>query len=556
MKRLGLCLCAGVLSCSSPVPAGPELTAVLPPAAAQGQDSDITIVGRNFFPRVTASFSDTGLAAVASQFRASLDGVALQNVRYIDSRHLQATVPATLTAGIHNVIVVDPRLRTSVLPNAFECVAAPPLASASVQPPVVIVGAAFVADGSASASAVQTLPELAFAWDWSNDGVFDAGGAMAGSSFATPGSYEIVLQVTDATGRSAYASFTEQVVAAMDLLTVTTAADERDVGATPVASGGTGFSLAEALACADATPGRQTIFVPAGMVIALTAALPDHTDPDGVDIVGDGAMVDGSQAGTSGCWILTGDAVHLLGLTFSNCQGTALQQTAGTGGTIERCTFLNNATGVQLGSAGNTFGPDNLVLANQGDGVQVTAPNVIFSSRFLKNSGNGITLGAGSAASLVRDNFIYANGQSGIALTAGADGCVVVNNTLDANNTSAQAGAGGVAVDSSVGQVNFRNDLVTNNFGFGVVGVDASFVHLDYDDLFANSLGGCSACTATGRHMRAADPQYVNAVSGDYRVLALSPAIDAGVDLGYDVNGPAASNFNGAAPDLGAWESP
>ena len=38
--------------------------------------------------------------------------------------------------------------------------------------------------------------------------------------------------------------------------------------------------------------------------------------------------------------------------------------------------------------------------------------------------------------------------------------------------------------------------------------------------------------------------------------VLVSTLHDAGVDLGYDVNGPTAGKFNGAAPDLGAWEFP
>jgi len=44
----------------------------------------------------------------------------------------------------------------------------------------------------------------------------------------------------------------------------------------------------------------------------------------------------------------------------------------------------------------------------------------------------------------------------------------------------------------------------------------------------------------------------------DFRLQSSSPNINTGIDTGNDVNGPAPYGglFNGAAPDIGARESP
>lgn len=51
-------------------------------------------------------------------------------------------------------------------------------------------------------------------------------------------------------------------------------------------------------------------------------------------------------------------------------------------------------------------------------------------------------------------------------------------------------------------------------------------------------------------------PRYVDRAGRDYRLLPGSPAVNAGVGLGLDANGPESGNFNAIAPDLGAFETP
>ncbi|HKY36426.1 MAG TPA: hypothetical protein VJN18_10830 [Polyangiaceae bacterium] len=59
-----------------------------------------------------------------------------------------------------------------------------------------------------------------------------------------------------------------------------------------------------------------------------------------------------------------------------------------------------------------------------------------------------------------------------------------------------------------------------------------------------------------GANSQQANPLFVDATGDDFTLQAMSPAINAGTPLGVDRSSAAAGDFNGAAPDLGYWESP
>jgi hypothetical protein len=95
-----------------------------------------------------------------------------------------------------------------------------------------------------------------------------------------------------------------------------------------------------------------------------------------------------------------------------------------------------------------------------------------------------------------------------------------------------------------------RNNLFTRNGGFGIRSGSAGAT-IDHNGFFANALGALSSAEPAPSDL-VSDPLY----GGGLRLSPMSPAIDRGTDTGLDVNGPAAGNYDGAAPDLGAWEAP
>ncbi len=100
-----------------------------------------------------------------------------------------------------------------------------------------------------------------------------------------------------------------------------------------------------------------------------------------------------------------------------------------------------------------------------------------------------------------------------------------------------------------------RDNLFTHNGGHGMSGSVSGFSPFDHNGFFANALGPISGA-APGATDVTADPRYVDRAGGDFRLLPGSPAVNAGVDVGLDVNGPGSGNFSGAGPDLGAFETP
>ena len=98
------------------------------------------------------------------------------------------------------------------------------------------------------------------------------------------------------------------------------------------------------------------------------------------------------------------------------------------------------------------------------------------------------------------------------------------------------------------------NNLFTNNV-IGVQALQIELASIDYNGYFGNG-AMCSPCSP-GPNLVAEDPVYRDVARGDFSLTPGSRVIDRGVEVGWDLNGPdLAGDWNGAAPDLGAFESP
>ena len=76
---------------------------------------------------------------------------------------------------------------------------------------------------------------------------------------------------------------------------------------------------------------------------------------------------------------------------------------------------------------------------------------------------------------------------------------------------------------------------------------------LNYNLYFEIATTPCDGCT-TGPNAIFEDPLFADPLSFDFTLTTGSPAIDSGVDLGIDVNGAQADNYNGIGPDIGYFE--
>ena len=66
--------------------------------------------------------------------------------------------------------------------------------------------------------------------------------------------------------------------------------------------------------------------------------------------------------------------------------------------------------------------------------------------------------------------------------------------------------------------------------------------------------GACVGCPSEPNAVFL-DPLFVDVGLADFRLRDDSPAVDTGVDLGIDLNGPAPGNWSGSGPDIGALEA-
>jgi PKD repeat protein len=414
---------------------------------------------------------------------------------------------------------------------------------------------AFVGDASATTDRQQSASTLTYDWDWDGDGAPDATGMTCEHTFSAPGEYTVVLAVTDREANVTRGSRRVWVVSDGDLFTVTTDAEELDSGATPTDPKGAGLSVREALSFANATTGPQTVLLPAGIDVKITNPLIFNDTTGGTIMVGTGAVIDGSAMGGGGrdCVTIDANSNQIVGLVITGCGGWPIDIKAGASDNrIERCHIYDNAWPVYMAGANNTFGPDNEIAGSQHEGIYLAAPGVIERNWIHDSSLAGIHMTRDSDGSLISQNTILKNGH-GIELARFADTVRLWHNTIVTNRLA------GVMVPSQVRETDCRNNLLAGNAGFGVEAADAAFGVglLDYNDYYDNG-GACSACS-TGAHSLATDPLFVDATAGDLRLKQGSPLIDAGytgADLIIDVNGDSPGNFNGAQPDIGAFESP
>ena len=281
-------------------------------------------------------------------------------------------------------------------------------------------------------------------------------------------------------------------------------------------------------------------------------------------IVADGSVaIDGSSlpndANLGDClWVTSGD-VWLVGLEFFGCRddGISVNVTASLPvATITDCHVHDvNDRAILVYTPNMAIGPGNEIAYNGGDGIALRgtqADNFTITGNLIHDNG-----GAGirsvdndtfTSGGLIELNQIWGNAAVGIGFRNNTTAHVIRHNTIAAN-----------AVGISIGTVGCtgydvrNNALVGSITGYGIDADAASFADVDYNLFFGNAQGPCRNCPAQPNSVFA-DPVFVNAAGGDWRLQETSPAIDAGALLGVDVNGPAAGEFNSTAPDIGALE--
>jgi uncharacterized repeat protein (TIGR01451 family) len=207
--------------------------------------------------------------------------------------------------------------------------------------------------------------------------------------------------------------------------------------------------------------------------------------------------------------------------------------------------------GSGVGSTGVTSG------AIHNDGGTVTFADSLLAQAFY----DGLDTVGGT---LVVTNSVFTGAQRGLVSTFSGGNVSVVNCTFDNNGIGLLAHAGG--------SFTLTNSIVTDSLQVGVAS-DSGTQQVKFCDVYntaagAANYGGMPDPTGTNGDI-SADPKYVDAANGNYRLGYLSPAIDAAdgaVAPASDQLGDPRYNdprttvktgvpdANGNYPDIGAFE--
>ncbi len=305
-----------------------------------------------------------------------------------------------------------------------------------------------------------------------------------------------------------------------DLLVITTPNDEGDSGATPGSPGGAGFSLREAIIYSNNTAGKQVISFSAGLFAFVNVNLPVIFDSVDLVGVGKGSGIDGSGLGSNrNCLNIQGSNVRVMNLEIFGCPENAVQ-------------LQNNDNNSVLGCYLHDVGGGGIFTASSGG-------HVLSGNEISGTSTFGISVNSGSTN--VTWNNLHDN------LRIAATGVSAAHNTVVLTS--------GNALTVTGSSLDLRNNIFAKAGDFGISASQSAFTQLAFNLAFGNGSGASSSCTL-GTGSLTVDPLFVSEAAQDFRLSSGSPAIDAGMDLGYDVNGTRAGSFDGTAPDLGYFEVP
>lgn len=240
-------------------------------------------------------------------------------------------------------------------------------------------------------------------------------------------------------------------------------------------------------------------------------------------------------------------AAIMCGGTNNLIQGNRVEITGG-GSTLDHGIYLLNSTGITIrGNYISGFYGYGIHMYDEDKGDHRPKPyeNILIEGNIVVGSPNrsGIILGAhDSTVSIndvvIRNNVIFNNADVGILIKYEPISNIRIHNNVIYGNSS------GISISTTIDHLEIVNNIFASNRG-GHIGISGNLTN----DLVTHNLYDQPASVGSGvtdAHPLFGNPLFIDTNNGDFHLQAGSPAIDAGLDIGLP--------YNGAAPDLGAYE--
>ena len=240
---------------------------------------------------------------------------------------------------------------------------------------------------------------------------------------------------------------------------------------------------------------------------------------------------------------------------------------AGSGGICKFNLFENNRDdGIDLDYDVDIVIEDNIIRNNKDDGIEIRLQTykgpllnyIIRNNKIYGNGEDGIQLIDYDSLSerifVIEGNLIYNNRMVGLGCMAGGntrenfEGASIPEKIFLFNNTFSANAYGVTGGDSLVA----LNNIFTDHIALAMKNVDAGSI-VAYG-IYWNNGTNFENCNVDSANILISDPL----LDGRFHLQPTSPAIDAGIAFfewqGDTVLNRPSSNYNGVAPDLGAFE--